>query len=56
MRCSIPAAAMAVVGTASVAVVVAVWSSTIAMGAAKAVVTVTAEAAPMAPLLIKCAP
>ena len=54
-RCSLPAA-MAVVGIAGVAVVVADRSPIVIVGAKKDVVTVEVEAAPIVPPLIRRAP
>ena len=55
-RCSLPAAAMAGVGFAGVAVVVAFTSPGVNVGAAKDAVPVEVEAAPMVPPLIRRAP
>ena len=55
-RCSLPAAAMAVVGIAGVAVVVAFTSPGVIVGISKDVVPVEVEAAPMVPPLIRRAP
>ena len=55
-RCSPPAVAMTVAGIADVVVAVAVASPHVIVGAAKDVVTVEVEAAPMVPPLVRRAP